>query len=112
MKSIKVLFALAFISACSVGHAASDQQLAGIKRLGELNGIALQCHELEQTQRIKRALILILPKRRQLGEWFDYATNDSFMTFISDKGSCPSSSDLAQQVGTAITALKKLYAHH
>ncbi|MCU7931546.1 MAG: hypothetical protein KZQ90_12160 [Candidatus Thiodiazotropha sp. (ex Codakia rugifera)] len=91
-------------------YGVNDTQLAAIKALGELNGIALQCNALPDTQRIKRALVLALPKRRQLGELFDYHTNKSFMAFINEKGTCPSPQSLAQQVDEALERLEAAYA--
>ncbi|RLW57751.1 MAG: hypothetical protein B6D70_14425, partial [gamma proteobacterium symbiont of Stewartia floridana] len=71
-------------------EAASDDQLAAIRALGSLNGVALHCGRLDQTQRIKQVLVRTLPKQRQLGELFDYQTNKSFMAFINDGRVCPS----------------------
>jgi hypothetical protein len=89
--------------------AADDSKLAAIKHLGELNGIALQCKALSETQRMKRALVVNLPKRRQLGELFDYETNRSFMAFIKRDGSCPSPEVLREEVDHAIAELETLY---
>ena len=92
--------------------AAESQQsdkLAAITALGSLNGIALHCNGLAETQRIKRALVANLPKRRQLGELFDYETNKSFMAFMEKNGVCPSPQDLAQQVDAALDRLESLY---
>ncbi|MEL0586777.1 MAG: hypothetical protein AAES65_18085 [Candidatus Thiodiazotropha sp. (ex. Lucinoma kazani)] len=93
-----------------LAYGANDTQLTIIKVLGELNGIALQCNALQDTQRIKRTLVLVLPKRRQLGELFDYHTNKSFMAFISEKGTCPSPQSFSQQVDEALKRLEAAYA--
>jgi len=90
-------------------RAATDEQLAAIERLGDLNGVALHCDALPQTQRMKRALVLHLPKRRQLGELFDYRTNDSFMRFIREEASCPAPAVLEEQVDDAIAELERVY---
>ncbi|MEW8070169.1 MAG: hypothetical protein AB2810_05250 [Candidatus Thiodiazotropha endolucinida] len=89
--------------------AENSEQLAAITALGSLNGIALHCKALSETQRIKRALVATLPKRRQLGELFDYETNRSFMAFIEKNGACPTSHSLEQQVDEALERLKSLY---
>ncbi len=89
--------------------AADDGQLSAIKRLGQLNGVALHCKALPETQRMKRALVMNLPKRRQLGELFDNETNASFMRFIEEKSVCPSPGTLALQVDEAIAVLEKVY---
>ena len=93
----------------SQAFAASNEQLAAIKRLGQINGKALHCKALPETQRMKRALVLNLPKRRQLGELFDNETNISFMKFINDNATCPSPQELHQQVDAAIAELEKAY---
>ncbi|MCP4494454.1 MAG: hypothetical protein GY820_45220 [Gammaproteobacteria bacterium] len=89
--------------------AASESQLAAVSRAGELNGTALQCSFLEQTQRIKRALVLNLPKQRELGEWFDVNTNLSFMNFISSNSVCPDENSFKAQVGNSIEQLKSAF---
>ena len=90
-------------------QAAGEDRLAAIRELGSLNGVALHCGRLEQTQRIKRVLVLTLPKRRQLGELFDYETNKAYMAFINDDSTCPSSESFNQQVDAAIDRLKTVY---
>ena len=89
--------------------AVDDAQLGMIRRLGELNGVALHCNALAETQRMKRALVLNLPKRRQLGELFDYETNVSFMKFIEEGASCPSPAMLTKEIDAAIEALQKAF---
>ncbi len=89
--------------------AASESQLAAISRAGELNGTALQCGLLEQTQRIKRALVLNLPKERELGEWFDVNTNLSFMNFIDSNSVCPDEASFKIQVEDSITQLESAF---
>ncbi|MBV2093750.1 MAG: hypothetical protein AB2731_19775 [Candidatus Thiodiazotropha sp.] len=84
-------------------------QLAAISDLGRLNGIALHCKALGETQRMKRVLVATLPKRRQLGELFDYETNRSFMAFIERDEACPSPQSLTLQVDEALQRLQSLY---
>lgn len=92
-------------------YASDDRQFEVIQRLGELNGVALHCKALAETQRMKRALVANLPKRRQLGEWFDQHTQGSFMRFMQENQSCPSAAELQQQVGKAISELEEVYRH-
>ena len=94
----------------SGANAQNSDQLSAIRDLGTLNGIALQCNALSETQRIKRALVANLPKRRQLGELFDYETNKSFMAFIENSAECPSPQSLKQQVDEALNRLESLYS--
>ncbi|MES9950687.1 MAG: hypothetical protein ABW118_17150 [Candidatus Thiodiazotropha sp.] len=89
--------------------AQSSEQLAAITALGSLNGIALHCKALSETQRIKRTLVATLPKRRQLGELFDYETNRSYMAFIEKNNTCPTPRSLQQRVDEALDRLKSFY---
>ncbi|MEW8508433.1 MAG: hypothetical protein AB2598_17190 [Candidatus Thiodiazotropha sp.] len=89
--------------------AQNSEQLAAITALGKLNGVALHCKALGETRRIKQALVATLPKRRQLGELFDYETNRSFMAFIEKNGSCPSPRTLTLQINEALERLQSLY---
>lgn len=88
---------------------AQDEKLDAISALGRLNGIALHCKALAETQRMKRVLVQTLPKRRQLGERFDYETNKSFMAFIEANESCPSPQALSHRVDEALQRLKTAY---
>jgi len=90
--------------------AVNDDQLQAIRALGELNGVALHCKALSETRRIKQALVLNLPKRRQLGELFDYETNKSYMAFIERNASCPSAAELSQRVDEALKVLEAAFA--
>jgi hypothetical protein len=101
--------ALLVLTAWQTPTLAQDEKLDAISALGDINGIALHCNGLAQTQKIKRELVLTLPKRRQLGELFDYATNKSFMAFIEQNSECPSQEALAQRVDKALQRLKAAY---
>ncbi|MCU7906621.1 MAG: hypothetical protein KZQ76_12410 [Candidatus Thiodiazotropha sp. (ex Epidulcina cf. delphinae)] len=90
-------------------HAVNEDQLAVIRELGSLNGIALHCNALAETQRIKRALVLNLPKRRQLGELFDYETDKAFMAFIGENAGCPTPRSLKQRIDAALNRLEAVY---
>jgi hypothetical protein len=107
--------AIWFCAGCLLGYiqagpAAGDERLAAIKRLGEINGVALNCGAFDETRRMKQALVMSLPKQRQLGELFDYETNRSFNAFIQAEDRCPASSVLGQRVDQAIRALEAVYA--
>lgn len=92
------------------GQTGEDAKLIAIKRLGELNGIALNCGAIEQTRRMKQALVVNLPKRKQLGELFDYETNRSFMRHIQEQKPCPAAAELQQRVDDGIRELEAVYA--
>ncbi|MCG8488267.1 MAG: hypothetical protein AB2551_07430 [Candidatus Thiodiazotropha sp.] len=105
----RILMLLPILFGLAQAEAASDDQLAAIRALGSLNGVALHCGRLDQTQRIKQVLVLRLPKQRQLGELFDYQTNKSFMAFINDNRVCPPAETFNQQIDTAIDKLNAVY---
>ena len=94
---------------CGQGLAISDEQFESIKKLGNLNGVALQCGYLEETRRMKIALIDSLPKRRELGLAFDQITHESFMEFIQEQRSCPSAGEFSRQVKQAIERLEAIF---
>jgi hypothetical protein len=91
------------------GLALDDAHFSAIKHLGQINGVALHCKALAETQRIKRALVLNLPKRRQLGDLFDVETNASFLRFIEEGGTCPNPDLLRKQVDEAILQLEATF---
>ena len=91
-------------------NAVSDIQYNSIKRMGELNGVALQCRYFHETRRMKKALTATLPKRRQLGQAFDESTNDSFMAFIETNATCPDEAEFARQVDTGIQELDAAFS--
>jgi hypothetical protein len=85
---------------------ATSAQLQAIAEMGRLNGIALQCRYLPQVQRIKRELVLNLPKQRALGDWFEQKTNDAFMGFMQQNKSCPAVFDFDQTLQHAFEKLE------
>lgn len=107
MKFILILLPILSLATGPVfSQAASDSQLEVISRLGELNGVALQCQYNEQMQNIKRSLVLNLPKQRALGLWFEQSTNTAFMAFINNNSTCPDSQEFARHVAEARNRLE------
>ena len=108
---LRILLFLFMLACQSTAMAADEAKLSAIAEMGRLNGIALQCHYLEQMQRIKRTLVLNLPKQRALGDWFEKKTNASFMDFMNSQASCPGllqfDKDLAQATQELETVFKK-----
>jgi len=103
--------AAAVIMALAVqAQAVTDHQYNSIKQLGELNGVALNCKFLDETRRMKKALVQALPKRRQLGQAFDDITNNSFLAFIQAKSPCPDAAEFSEKVDTAIQALNAAFS--
>jgi len=87
-----------------------EAQIDSIRALGDLNGVALQCRYLEQTRKMKQALIETLPKRQELGQLFDDRSNTAFLAFIESKSACPSPAEFEGKVDSAIESLKQNYA--
>jgi hypothetical protein len=100
---LAVLFAPSVLAETEVQHAT-------IARLGELNGVALQCRYFDQTQRIKQTLVANLPKRRELGLLFEDATNRSFMTFMQHDETCPGPAAFVGQVDSAVNDLEAAFS--
>lgn len=99
-------FGLVILLTSSQLLAVTDAQLASIKTLGEINGVALSCKRLNQTQRMKQAVVSSLPKIRYLGDAFDQASNDAFLSFLAAGKLCPTKSAFNSQVTEAINVLK------
>ncbi|MBF0471364.1 MAG: hypothetical protein HQL48_08315 [Gammaproteobacteria bacterium] len=99
-----------FFLAGSVFAADRDSpQLAIIKYLGALNGVAMQCGQLAQIQRIKRALVWRLPKQRALGALYDAESQRSFLAFASQKERCPDETDFATSVAIGLQQLTEQF---
>ncbi len=109
----QLLTMLALISALGwqlpVRAAASDAQLAAIAEMGRLNGIALHGGYPEQVQRIKKVLVLNLPKERALGDWFEQKTNASFMDFMSRQANCPGLLEFDRELDRAEKQLESAF---
>ena len=89
--------------------AETREQLATIESLGQLYGIALPCNYIQQTRRIKSAMVAALPKKRYLGQAFEEATNESFLEFHKAGGQCPEETTLATQVDAGIETLNAAF---
>ena len=106
-----LLFFFSFLFALWLPNAYSNSvpknQLNAIGNMGQLNAIALQCSYVKQMQNIKRVLIKVLPQKRELGEWFEHTTNETYMDFLSKKSSCPSNEQFKTQLKQAIQTLPR-----
>ncbi|MBT3206433.1 MAG: hypothetical protein HOM14_18690 [Gammaproteobacteria bacterium] len=110
MQNIKLTVTLLVaLSWLSPAQATTENQLNAIAKMGELNGVALQCSFMEQMQRIKLNLVLHLPKQRELGDWFEQKTSASFMDFMSKDSSCPDSTEFVEQVDAAIMNIETTF---
>ncbi|TVO78742.1 hypothetical protein [Sedimenticola selenatireducens] len=109
-KWLSIAIITLLISSVVRAEGITEQQYSAIKKLGELNGIALNCRFLAETQRMKKALVLALPKRRQFGEVFDAETNTAFLSFIENRSVCPKEAMLSAEVDAAIVKLDAAFA--
>ena len=87
----------------------TEQQLQTIRKLGEMNAIALNCGYSDETTRIKQALINTIPKRRGLGQLFDDSTHNAFLENVQQDMACPDGGELQGWIDSAITALEQAY---
>jgi len=102
--------ALAALLISIQARAFTPEQHQTVIRLGELNGVALQCGQFDETRRMKKALIDGLPKLRALGQLFEEATHNAFVDFAKQGKTCPDATDLGQQIDAAIAALQHAYS--
>lgn len=79
-------------------------------RLGDLNGIALQCGYNADMRRLKKALVETVPKVSQLGELFEDATQKSFLRMVEKNLPCPNLAPFRNEVEGAVTALQQAFA--
>lgn len=92
-------------------QAFTEEQHQSVIKLGELNGIALQCGQFDETRRMKKALIDGLPKLRALGQLFEDATHKSFVAFSEQGKTCPTPASLGQDIDAAISELNRAYSN-
>jgi len=95
---------------CAGSVAGMAGQREAVSRLGELNGIALQCRYLDQVRRMKQAVIGAAPQEREFGADFDAATNRAFLAFIDKGARCPGRATFEARVGTRIEELNASFA--
>jgi hypothetical protein len=100
-KSLSIVALILTLAYSSTAISATPSQLDAVAEMGRLNGIALQCRYVEKMQKIKMSLVLHLPKQRELGDWFERSTNESFMDFMNRDASCPPMEMFEQQLETA-----------
>jgi len=93
-----------------VSAAEHDARLQAIARMGQLNGIALQCRYLDQMRRIKQVLIKNLPKERALGEWFEKTTQDAFMDFMQNDRACPGLIEFENDLDRASRQIEEVFS--
>lgn len=104
------LLALCSILLAGSAHGFTPVQHEAVIRLGELNGVALQCGYTADMRRMKKALIDAVPKVSQLGDLFGNATRKSFLNMVQKSLPCPNLAPFHTEVDGAITALHRAFA--
>jgi len=102
-----ILVAAASVRAEAVAD--TDVRYQALKALGELNGTALQCKYLDQTRRMKSAVVEVAPKERSFGLAFDQATNDAFLAMVQSGAPCPGPLGFESRVGAQIEAMQEVF---
>lgn len=112
IRTSRPVFALALfcLFAAIRAEAFTPKQHDAVIRLGELNGVALQCGYTADMRRMKHALVEAVPKVSQLGELYEDATRKSFLDMVQKNRPCPQSAPFAVEVDGAITALYRFFA--
>jgi hypothetical protein len=108
-KSLSVVALLLTLLCSASANSATPAELDAIAEMGRLNGIALQCRYVEKMQKIKMSLVLHLPRQRELGDWFERSTNQSFMDFMNRDARCPPLEMYEQQLEAAIKDIEKIF---
>ena len=109
MKKINLSLFLISIFITPSAQAISDSQLQSISRLGELNGISLKCHYLNEARKIKLSLAQSLPKQRGLGDLFEEETNRSFLELIKSGQNCPGEATIHEMIQEEIATMKERF---
>lgn len=89
----------------------STQVGDSMKRMGQLNGVALACGQMALSQRIKDVLLTDAPKSRLMGEQFEEATNAAFLAQGAAGQVCPEARTLAEQINQEKQRLQQALAH-
>ncbi len=110
IRTIPALLLLFSLTHSPLSIAVSEQQFEAVNRLGALNGIALNCRMIEQTRKMKHALVDTVPKLRVIGEAFDQSTNRSFLSMIKANEPCPAEPLLNRQVDHGIEELRQQFS--
>lgn len=100
------LISLVLLLQAAVTTASTHSQYRVVRQLGELNGIALHCRRIDETRRMKRAMVETLPKIKALGDLFDQASHERFLSLSGGEGTCPLRSEFKQQIVAAIEELR------
>lgn len=81
-----------------------------VRALGAENGVALACGYVDETRRMKRAMVDNLPKERALGLAFEESTNAAYLAFLKAGEPCPAEAGFSGRVDAAISELQAAFA--
>lgn len=94
----------------AANDSANDSSLQQtVSELGRLNGIALACNQPALTARAREIMIDTVPKERSIGEYFEQATQQSFLAYGSAGKTCPDGKALASQVDEVRGKLRRQF---
>lgn len=112
---ILALLGILFVQAISIPAQANEtistnpanSLQASVETLGQLNGIALACNQMALSMRLRDILINEAPKARNIGEWFEQASQQSFLTQGKENKPCPNSRALANDIDAANQSFRR-----
>jgi hypothetical protein len=84
-----------------LAHAGDEALRGAVMRLGELNGTALACGQGALVARLREIMVATAPKQRDIGEYFEMATNETFLSFGQSGRECPDGKSLALSIDEA-----------
>lgn len=110
MKITAFLSALVLVF-CLHGATAADVEARYdvVRALGAENGVALACGYVDETRRMKRAMVDNLPKERALGLAFEESTNAAYLAFLKAGEPCPAEAGFSGRVDAAISELQAVF---
>jgi len=80
--------------------AAADAEagLLAIKALGNVNGQALACSQMQSAARAKSLMLAHAPKTQRFGDAYEEATRAAYLAQTSAPGTCPDALRLVDQL--------------
>lgn len=109
----KMLFCAAFVCGTAlvfpVGEVQAAEEASPVVALGRLNGTALACGQQALTNRIRDLVVNVAPKTREVGEEFEAATTEGFLSQGAEGMVCPDGKSLADQIDAEAVRLKSQY---
>lgn len=109
-RALLLLLWITLLSPLGSTLASTHTEYRLVRQLGELNGVALHCHYFDQTTRMKRAMVESLPKVKALGDLFDQASHEGYLTLTRSGGGCPPVNRFTRQVGLTIAGMQAQFA--